>query len=172
MTSLTTVLALLLAGLQPAQPAGQPQDPSPAFTRVYKPDTPGLTAPVAVHIGHLLYTPEAMRAKVQGEIVLELTVGADGRVRDAMVKKSLDSTHGLDEQGVAAAAKSVFEPGRLNGTPVAVRVELIVSMHLRDSRTIPGGHAGDNRHWADINAWAEKIARALRPVDRTGTPTP
>jgi menaquinone-dependent protoporphyrinogen oxidase len=35
-----------------------------------------------------------------------------------------------------------------------------------------GGHAGDNRHWADIDAWAEKIARALQPVDQTDTPTP
>jgi hypothetical protein len=23
-----------------------------------------------------------------------------------------------------------------------------------------GGHAGDNRHWPDIDAWAEKISQA------------
>lgn len=28
-----------------------------------------------------------------------------------------------------------------------------------------GGHAGDNRQWADIDAWAEEIARELRALD-------
>ena len=28
-----------------------------------------------------------------------------------------------------------------------------------------GGHAGDNRQWPDIDAWAETIARALRNPD-------
>jgi menaquinone-dependent protoporphyrinogen oxidase len=28
-----------------------------------------------------------------------------------------------------------------------------------------GGHAGDNRQWPDIDAWAEEIARELRAPD-------
>jgi menaquinone-dependent protoporphyrinogen oxidase len=28
-----------------------------------------------------------------------------------------------------------------------------------------GGHAGDNRHWPEIDAWAEQIAHALRAAD-------
>ena len=28
-----------------------------------------------------------------------------------------------------------------------------------------GGHAGDNRQWADIDAWAERIAQEVRPED-------
>jgi hypothetical protein len=28
-----------------------------------------------------------------------------------------------------------------------------------------GGHAGDNRHWPDIDAWAEQIARAVRALE-------
>ena len=28
-----------------------------------------------------------------------------------------------------------------------------------------GGHAGDNRQWPDIDAWAEEIAHELRPQD-------
>ena len=28
-----------------------------------------------------------------------------------------------------------------------------------------GGHAGDNRYWPDIDAWAERIAQDLRTQD-------
>lgn len=28
-----------------------------------------------------------------------------------------------------------------------------------------GGHAGDNRHWPDIDAWAEEISHELRTTD-------
>jgi menaquinone-dependent protoporphyrinogen oxidase len=28
-----------------------------------------------------------------------------------------------------------------------------------------GGHAGDNRQWPDIEAWAEEIAHQLRPQE-------
>ena len=26
-----------------------------------------------------------------------------------------------------------------------------------------GGHAGENREWSDIDSWAEKISREIRP---------
>lgn len=34
-----------------------------------------------------------------------------------------------------------------------------------------GGHAGDNRHWPEIDAWAETIARALRTPTCNRTPS-
>ena len=33
-----------------------------------------------------------------------------------------------------------------------------------------GGHAGDNRHWPDIDAWAARIAQELRAPDRERPP--
>ena len=83
-----------------------------------------------VRAPQLTYTPEAMRAKVQGTVELAITIGADGGVRDAMVTKSLDVVTGLDDQAVAASAHAVFQPGRLNGRPVAVRITMDLSARL------------------------------------------
>jgi len=34
-----------------------------------------------------------------------------------------------------------------------------------------GGHAGDNRHWPDIEAWAEKISHEIRSAEPSPTPS-
>jgi TonB family protein len=54
---------------------------------------------------------------------LEITVGVDGRGRDAMLLTPSGSTQ-VDAFAVRAAANSYFEAGRLDGQPVAVRMPL------------------------------------------------
>src|SRR5215471_381678 len=49
------------------------------------------------------YTSDAMRAKVQGVVVLECVVRPDGSVGDISVTRSLDSTFGLDQEAIKAA---------------------------------------------------------------------
>ena len=105
------------AQVQPAQPTS-----SAAFARVYKSGTAGLVDPTPIRRASPLYTPQAMRAKVQGRVELEVTVDANGGVRDAMVTKSLDTAFGMDDEAVKAAAQWIFQPGRLNGTAVPVRM--------------------------------------------------
>lgn len=63
--------------------------------------------------------------------MLELTVGQDGHVRDAMVTQSLDSMTGMDERAVEAVSQTVFEPGTLDGQPVAVRTTMSFDLTLR-----------------------------------------
>jgi protein TonB len=58
------------------------------------------------------YTAEAMRAKVQGTVLLECVVLADGSVGNVEVVKSLDGTFGLDQEAVKAAKQWRFQPGR------------------------------------------------------------
>ena len=53
------------------------------------------------------YTAEARAAAVEGKVVLDLTVGARGNVKDVKVVESL--SHGLTESAVAAARKWKFE---------------------------------------------------------------
>jgi TonB family protein len=53
----------------------------------------------------------------------------DGTVGAVRIVKSLDTR--LDEQAVQAAARWFFEPGTLNGTPVATRVTLELEFRLR-----------------------------------------
>jgi TonB family protein len=95
----------------------------------YEMDTPGLIKPEVVRMETPRYTPDAMRQKLQGSVVVDLIVATDGRVSKARVKVSLDKTTGLDEAALDAARKSVFTPGMLKGE--AVPVHAIVTLHFR-----------------------------------------
>ena len=74
---------------------------------------------------------EAMRAKVQGVVLLECVVQTDGSVGDIKIVKSLDKTFGLDEEAIKAARQWRFVPGRRLGDPVAVYVTLELAFTLR-----------------------------------------
>ena len=76
------------------------------------------------------YTAEAMRAKLQGVVVVEIIVMPDGTVGKARVTESLDSVLGLDNEAIAAAKSWLFIPGALNGENVAVRVKLEMNFRL------------------------------------------
>jgi TonB family protein len=101
-----------------------PGAPEPPTTSADAPGTPGLTQPVAVRRPRPGYTPEAMRAKIQGTVTVEAVVGTDGRVRDARVIKSLDKEFGLDAAALDAARRWEFRPGTLDGRVVQVPVTL------------------------------------------------
>jgi protein TonB len=77
------------------------------------------------------YTVEAMRAKIQGIVVLECVVLTDGTIGDARITKSLDKTFGLDEEAIRTAKQWRFKPGRRFGQPVPVFVTLELSFTLR-----------------------------------------
>jgi protein TonB len=96
---------------------------------VYTPGN-GVTAPTLISQVRPNYTPEAMQRKIQGMVVLELIVGADGRPYDVRVVRSLDA-HGLDEEAVRAARQWRFNPGRFGETPVDVLVRLVIDFHIR-----------------------------------------
>jgi protein TonB len=55
-------------------------------------------------------------------------VGTDGRPRDIRVLQSLGM--GLDEKAIEALRRWRFEPGRKDGIPVAVQVNVEVNFHL------------------------------------------
>ena len=76
------------------------------------------------------YTGDAMRAKIQGTVLLEVVVAPDGTVGAASVLKSLDARHGLDESALLAARYWLFTPGMLNGVAVPVRVTLEMEFRL------------------------------------------
>jgi TonB family protein len=76
------------------------------------------------------YTPDAMRAKLQGAVELEIVVKEDGTVGDVRVTKSLDRASGLDDAAMAAARKWLFSPGMKEGKPVPTRVGLVLEFRL------------------------------------------
>jgi hypothetical protein len=85
-------------------PLAAPQQDAPLgagpFVPVYSVNTPNLIAPVPVRDGDR--SSPILRS---GAVELEITVGTDGRVRDAMVTKGVDGS--LDALAVRAAANSV-----------------------------------------------------------------
>jgi protein TonB len=77
------------------------------------------------------YTAEAMRAKIQGVVLLECVVLPDGSVGRVEVVRSLDANFGLDTEAVKAAKQWRFAPGTRLGEPVPVIVTIELTFTLR-----------------------------------------
>lgn len=97
---------------------------------VYKPGN-GVTLPVVVKEVKPQYTPQAMKARIQGTVWLECVVNESGDVSDVTVTRSLDKEYGLDEAAIAAARQWKFKPGQKDGKPVAVRITLELTFTLK-----------------------------------------
>jgi TonB family protein len=96
----------------------------------YRPGN-GVTLPRVLHEERPQYTSDAMRAKVQGTVLLECVVKPDGSVGDVQVIRSLDPTFGLDQQAVVAARKWRFAPGTRLGEAVPVLITIELTFTLR-----------------------------------------
>ena len=97
---------------------------------VYRPGS-GVINPRVIREIKPQYTADAMRAKVQGTVLLECVVNSDGSVGRVDVVKSLDSTFGLDQEAIKAAKQWRFVPGTRFGEPVAVLVTIELTFTLR-----------------------------------------
>ena len=93
----------------------------------------GVTSPQLMREVKPAYTIEAMRAKVQGMVELDVVVLPDGTIdpRRIRVARSLDATFGLDGQAIAAVKQWRFRPGTYKNQPVAVRVRVELTFTLR-----------------------------------------
>ncbi|MGO9086303.1 MAG: energy transducer TonB [Candidatus Sulfotelmatobacter sp.] len=77
----------------------------------------GLTTPVEITFKpNPVYTAEARNLKIEGEVLLEMSFGANGTLQVNKVVRGLG--HGLDEAAEAAASKIRFKPALKNGQPV------------------------------------------------------
>jgi protein TonB len=97
---------------------------------VYRPGN-GVTTPRIVRQVKPAYTSEAMRAKVQGTVLLQCTVTPTGDVTDVRVIRSLDPVFGLDQEAIKAARNWKFTPGTRMGQPVAVEITIELMFSLR-----------------------------------------
>ena len=77
------------------------------------------------------YTSDAMRAKVQGTVLLECVVNTSGEVTEVTILRSLDPTFGLDQEAIKAAKQWRFAPGTRLGAPVPVLISIELSFTLR-----------------------------------------
>lgn len=63
-----------------------------------------------------VYTDEARQLQLQGEVLLEVSFGADGKLQVNRVVRGLG--HGLDEAAIAATSKIKFKPALRSGLAV------------------------------------------------------
>jgi protein TonB len=91
----------------------------------------GVEAPRVVREVKPQYTADAMRAKVQGVVLIEAVVLPDGSVGNVQVLRSLDQTFGLDQEALKAAKQWRFVPGTRFGRPVSVLVNIELAFTLR-----------------------------------------
>lgn len=121
---LRALVAIGALGLTASSPADAQND------QVYRAGS-GVTLPVATKTVAPQYTSEAMREKIKGSVVVEVTVTAQGEVTDVEITRSLDAVYGLDEEAVKAAKQWKFKPGKKDGKPVAVRVWIEMAFTLK-----------------------------------------
>ncbi len=74
------------------------------------------------------YTDKARELSIEGEVVLEVTFDASGKIHVLRVVGGLG--HGLDESAVEAAKQIKFTPARRNGQPVDYTARLRVVFRL------------------------------------------
>jgi TonB family protein len=96
---------------------------------VYHVGEDGVASPSVTYKVEPSYTPDAKEAKIQGGVVLNLVVNAQGRADDIQVTQSLDP--GLDANAVAAISQWLFKPGTKDGEAVDVAVRIEVNFRLK-----------------------------------------
>ena len=105
-------------------------DQEDEFTKGALPQkTVGLVAPILRHQTNPKYTPVALRAKIEGDVKLQAVIGVDGRVEKARVKEGLHPE--LDLEALNALDQWQFEPGRIDGQPARVLIEVVMAFRVR-----------------------------------------
>jgi protein TonB len=87
-----------------------------------------IRTPVKVRDVAPVYPQIAQAARVQGIVILEATIGADGQVLNARVLRSVPL---LDQAALDAVGQWQFTPTLLNGVPVPVVMSVTVQFTLR-----------------------------------------
>ncbi len=77
-----------------------------------------------------VYTEEARRLHIEGEVILRVVFTASGHMQILGVESGLG--HGLDEAAVRAAQQIQFKPARRNGQPVDAPAILHILFQLAD----------------------------------------
>ncbi len=88
-----------------------------------------VTMPRAITTSSPEYSEEARKKKIQGVIVLTVTVAVDGTIRDIKIEKGLG--YGLDEKAVEAVRRWKFKPALKDGEPIEKEISVEVGFHMQ-----------------------------------------
>jgi TonB family protein len=99
----------------------------------------GVSAPKLLYAPDPEYTDQARHKRLQGKIVLSLTVDTKGNAQDVRVLHSLSeavdkklhaAAVGLDEKAVTAVKQYRFDPALFQGKPVSVDTTVEVNYRI------------------------------------------
>ena len=88
----------------------------------------GVVSPVLQRQVTPQYTDEALGRKIQGYVILEVVILANGTVGPVRIVRSLD--RGLDLKAIEAVRQWKFKPALLQSKPVDVLAEIRVDFSL------------------------------------------
>jgi TonB family protein len=115
-SEVSTLLGITLDSLRPKE-------------GVYQTDGGGVSYPSCLDCPHPEYSRAAIDGKVQGTVVMLVTISADGRATQIEITKKLCC--GLDEEAIDAVKHWKFKPATgVDGIPVPVRAPIVVSFRL------------------------------------------
>jgi len=143
-TCAMAVLLVAIAASPSAVAQGQGAVPSGGSSAVVvpgqQPDQPktqqGVTPPQLKTFVSATYPPEAEKKGLEGNVVLQLDIDAQGKVTGATVVNP--AGNGFDEAAVAAALQFVFAPALRSGKAVPARILYRYSFTLKKAEPTPG----------------------------------
>ena len=89
----------------------------------------GILPPKKIHSPQPRYTEEARKARIQGTVILQAIIDADGLVSSVKVIKGLPL--GLDKSAVETVGDWRFTPATRDGQAVAVYMNLMINFSLQ-----------------------------------------
>ena len=89
-----------------------------------------IKAPTQINKVQPIYPADALAARVQGIVIMEVTIGVDGRVTDPRVLRSVPL---LDQAAINAVRQWMYTPTLMNGVPVPVIMTVTVTFNLDSS---------------------------------------
>jgi protein TonB len=113
--------------LPPLPPELAPSGPEPEWARGVARVGGNFTPPRKIVHVNPVYPDEARQARVQGVVVIEARIEADGRIINARILRSIPV---LDQAALDAVTQWVFTPTLQNGSPVSVLMALTVQFSL------------------------------------------
>ncbi|MBV9768773.1 MAG: energy transducer TonB [Bryobacterales bacterium] len=114
-------LLLLIAG-STLKPQEFPPAQSPLAAEQYS------TPPAIIHTIEPEYTKQALKAKIEGMVVLHAIIGVDGVPSNITIDKGLQK--GLDQKAVECLKKWRFSPALRGDDPVPAKVIVEVDFRL------------------------------------------
>ena len=134
---------MMLRSLSPERPTGNgvpdgvansvgiatPQPPPPPPPAQQKPvRLSAVDMPRKLHDVSPVYPQIALRANIEGVVIVEAVIAVDGSVRDARILRSVAL---LDRAALDAVRQWRYAPTRLNGVAVPVIVTVTVQFRLQ-----------------------------------------